>query len=592
MPPIVVDCHSHVFNAEDIPIDGFLKRKLRAPSLLTGVFSGPLDLVAAGRAPGAEEAARLLVLIARRLDGIPDDGGLEGVGGDSLPEVLSDAELDARLVQYLSVERPAPPDGPPEEGGLESIGDPEDAIAALLAEASPEQLAEIDEWLGGAPEPEEGLEGIFDEIRERAAALRDMARRFRDALQLITQPRHRVVARLAATYPEVRLFVPTLVDFDLTARDRPSTPVHEQVSLHSLVAKLSVVGGIPGRDDVRVHPFVAFCPYREVKSSELARWDASQGQANPYVPYADPLASDPRDVFSPALRFDPARARPLRAPTGPWASATLDLAGITRSLDLVRHAVELGGFTGVKLYPPSGFVPIGNVFRFGERVGAPLDAALRALYRYCEDTGVPILTHASHSNGFDKGYDDLAAPSGWEQVLREYGGLHLCFGHFGHLYGAAAGEQTPGPNSWPMRYLGLIDRHDHVYADVGCSRYAFDTKYRPRFDRFLRAVLGPADSADPVHEKRRRRLMFGSDYWMNTLDGDYTRALSEFSAGIERQFGAEALAHFRGGNALRWLGLTRERPRQDDEIDTASMSYRRLVAFYGDQALPEWLKPR
>ena len=135
------------------------KRKLRAPSLLPGVFSGPLDLVAAGRAPGAEEPARLLVLIARRLDGIPDDRELEAVGGDSLPEVLSDAELDARLVQYLSVERPAPPDGPPDEGGLESIGDSEDAIAARLAEASPEQLAEIDVWLGGAPEPEEAWRG-------------------------------------------------------------------------------------------------------------------------------------------------------------------------------------------------------------------------------------------------------------------------------------------------------------------------------------------------------------------------------------------------------------------------------------------------
>ena len=65
------------------------------------------------------------------------------------------------------------------------------------------------------------------------------------------------MAPLAATYPEVRLFVPTLVDFDLTARDRPSTPVHEQISLRSLVAKLSVVGGTHGRDDVRVHPFVA-----------------------------------------------------------------------------------------------------------------------------------------------------------------------------------------------------------------------------------------------------------------------------------------------------------------------------------------------
>lgn len=94
MPPIVVDCHSHVCNAEDIPIDGFLKRKLRAPSLLTGVFSGPLDLVAAGRAPGAEEAARPLVLFARRLHGIPlaRPGPAHGRarrchGGEALPAV-------------------------------------------------------------------------------------------------------------------------------------------------------------------------------------------------------------------------------------------------------------------------------------------------------------------------------------------------------------------------------------------------------------------------------------------------------------------------------------------------------------------------
>ena len=116
------------------------------------------------------------------------------------------------------------------------------------------------------------------------------------------------------------------------------------------------------------------------------------------------------------------RRRPDR-----WSSSRGGSTG-SRSLDLVRHTVELAGVTGVKLYPPSGFVPIGNVFRFGERVGAPLDAALTALYRYCEETGVPILTHASHSNGFDKGYDDLGAPSGWEQVLREYGGLRLASG--------------------------------------------------------------------------------------------------------------------------------------------------------------------
>jgi hypothetical protein len=139
-----------------------------------------------------------------------------------------------------------------------------------------------------------------------------------------------------------------------------------------------------------------------------------------------------------------------------------------------------------------------------------------------------------------------------------------------------------------MRYLALMDTYDHVYADVGCSRYAFDPAYRARFDAFLGAVLGPRVGADAMHEKRRRRLMFGSDYWMNTLDPDHTSALREFTAGIDRQFGAATVAHFRGGNALRWLGFTDE----NDEIDTTSKSYRRLLSFYGETPLPSWLRPR
>jgi predicted TIM-barrel fold metal-dependent hydrolase len=577
MAEIVVDCHSHVFNAEDIPIDGFLKRRLPVPSLLTGVFSVPLDRLASWRAPGEEEAARLLVLIRQALD------GLEVAPEAPRADILSDEQLDARLIQYLAVARPVPGGGQP-DGGLEAVGDPEDAIAQLIAYATPEQQAELDDWLGEEP-AEEGLEGFVD-LRKKAAALREAARRLRDALTLITQPRHVVVSRLAGTYGDATLFVPALVDFDRTARDEPSTPVGEQISIHSLVAKLSVVGGIPSAKDVRVHPFVAFCPYREVETSELEGWHVSAGEPNPYIPYGDPVAKDPRDLFTPGLRFDPTRARRLREPTGPWASARLDLRGVTRSLDLVRHAIELGGFTGVKLYPPSGFLPIGNVFRFGERLGAPLDAALRALYRYCEDMGVPILTHASHSNGFENGYDDLASPAGWEQVLHEYGGLRLCFGHFGHLYGVEEGEPVPRANSWPMRYLALMDAHEHVYADVGCSRYTFDPAYRTRFDAFLRAILGPlAGPADKVQAERRKRLMFGSDYWMNTLDGDHTEALNEFTKGIERQFGAEMLQQFRGKNALRWLGLT----DTGDKIDPASKSYQRLVSFYREQPLPDWL---
>ncbi len=84
MTPTVVDSHSHIFNADDIPIDGFLKHKLRIPTLLTAVFAGPLERLATRRAPGPEEAARLIELIQRAIDarsGRPRERDRRSVGG-------------------------------------------------------------------------------------------------------------------------------------------------------------------------------------------------------------------------------------------------------------------------------------------------------------------------------------------------------------------------------------------------------------------------------------------------------------------------------------------------------------------------------
>lgn len=590
MTPTVVDSHSHIFNADDIPIDGFLKHKLRIPALLTATFSGPLDRLASHRAPGAEEAGRLIELIQRAIEA--RESGLESIPGDHWEgavgpeEVLTDQELEGRLIASLAAQQPVSSDGRPGlemVGGFEALGDVDLVLEQLVAGASPEQLAELVAWTRERGGPDAGLEG-FTDVGKIVRELKLAVHRLRETLRLISQPRHLVMGELARTYGDVRLFVPALVDFDLTAHDEPAMAVHRQISMHSLVAKLSIVGGIPEAPDVRVHPFVAFCPYREILHSELHEWDLDE--PNPYVPYGDPVTNAAEDRFRRDLHFDPARARDLTEPVGPWKSATLELEGVTRSLDLVRHAIELGGFSGVKLYPPSGFRPIGNTMRFGERLGTGLDTALRALYRYCEDLGVPILTHASCSNGFERGWNELAAPAGWAEVLKDYPRLRLCFGHFGHLQGAKESDRVPPPPSWPMQYLSLMDAYDHVYADVGCSRYTFDDQvYGPRFDRFLREILSPIDGADATQQKRRRRLMFGSDYWMNTLAPGHEAAYDRFSTGIESHFGRATLDHFRGGNALRWLGFT----DGSDRVDPGSASRERLVSFYTGQDLPPWL---
>jgi hypothetical protein len=273
--PTVVDCHSHIFNAEDLPIDGFIRRMSPVPSLLTGVLSLPLDRLTAWAAPGSAETSNLVGLLCAAV-GLESVG--DGVVAETDLELVSDEELDRRLVELWPLAEPVVP------SGLEAIEPTvEEVLARRIAEAPPEQVEQLESWLRewGDPELEEavagelgGEEGIGD-LFARAAAIRRAVKRFVAALRLVTRHRYRIAAELARTYPDVALFVPALVDFSYTTSDDPATSIPEQIAIHSLVAKLSVVGGIPGA--ANVHPMVGFCPHREIAESELARWNVDTG---------------------------------------------------------------------------------------------------------------------------------------------------------------------------------------------------------------------------------------------------------------------------------------------------------------------------
>lgn len=583
---VEVDGHSHVFNAEDLPIDGFIKALSPVPRLLTGVVSVPLDRLAAWAAPGSREEQVLLALLAA-----PARPESAFQAESPRAELVSDAELDHLLVTKL---------GPVPVGSMpESAAGTEDLMAAQLATWPIDQRVALDQWLReqDVPVGESGArpEGLVDSgawALARATALRRAVKLFVAALRRATQFRHEIAGELATTYDQVALFTPALVDFTFTANDRPSTSVSRQIALHSLVAKVSMAGLLPGAPDARVHPFVGFCPHREVATSELDHWDPTTGTPCPYVPYADPAAAGPADRSESNPRFAPDRARALSRPDGDWDTAVLRLDDVTRSVDLVRHAVELGGFVGVKIYPPAGFLPLGNVLRFGELQGRKLDAALRALYSYCVEMDLPILTHAASSNGFGPGYDDLAAPEGWAVALAEYPGLRVCFGHFGHLHGErdVDGIGEDGARGWPSRFADLIDTHDHVYADVGYSRAATSPAHEARFVGLLRRLLGPADASDPLLAKRRRRIIYGSDFWMNTLEPGHAAYHTKLKQIIADSFEAPIPQWFLGENALRLLGFV------DDDGDPAegNANRRRLLHFYdaSPHPAPEWLQAR
>lgn len=577
---MIVDIHSHVFNADDLPIDGFVRKLFPTPKLLTGVVSLPLDRLSQRAAP-PDELERLLRLLG------PEEG-VEALEPVVEEELVSDEELARTFEAEWQRLGLLPEAG--DTGGLEATrsGASDEQLAEALSAAPRAEVYELEAWLeewDPALRETAALEG-FGDVIDTVRNVKRAVSRFLAALRLVTRYRYQVAAELARTYPPVSLFVPALVDFAQTTSDNPSTDLREQIAIHSLVSKVSIAGRLPGAADTRLAPFVGFDPYREVAETALSQWNPDRGVKNTYVPYADLASTHSQDRYHRGIRFDESRARPLQAPeSSEWESAFLDLAKVNGAMDLARHAIELGGFVGVKLYPPAGFLPLGNALRFGGTKGEQLDAALRALYGYCAEMDVPILAHASHSNGFEEGYDAFAGPAGWELVLAEYPELRVCFGHFGHLHGVGADPAQASSDGWPSRFVELMDRHVHVYADVGNSKFPLSDSYRTQYLALVSLLLGGANP-DPPQAKRRRRLLYGSDFWMNTLSPRHDAYLTGFETAFRETFDGATVEGFMGRNALRFLGFTGE----DDRADLSNRNRQRFVAFHGPHDTPEWLQ--
>ena len=361
--------------------------------------------------------------------------------------------------------------------------------------------------------------------------------RYLEALYIVAHARGAIAASIARIFPSIALFTPALVDYDAWSDDHAPTPLWQQVLLQSTIARLGTQGRI-GRPDARFHPFVAFDPRREIEG--------------PQAPLPKPAAPVP-----------PA-ARPSAA---------------SSALELVRYAIEAGGFVGVKLYPPVGFAPWDNVnLRRDLPFAAGLDGALDALYGYCETAEVPITTHASAANEYGLGLHRIVSPAHWRPVLERHPALRLNFGHFGHDYGVAdPAAPRESADAWIYQAAALIERHPNVYADLSNSPLVYDAAYGQR----LRALLTDVVARYP---KVKRRLMYGSDWWLSGLDPDATAAIGQFHATLGGLFGADGLADLMGRNALRFLGLL-----DDDGRLRAGAAAARLRAFYGTSPLPAWL---
>ncbi len=197
----VVDVHCHTFNADDLPVRGFIERTFRDSALARLAYL--LDLYSQGAAPGAEEI--------ERLEGLVEDGA----------EVAS--------VTFQSLE--------------------DEAAAAVeaLAEEYPDFWAEWSAMAG-------------DELLEAAGSpsLRDRAR----FVRVLKKHRLEITQLMVSRLPAVDLFTPALVDMEDGLADRPETAVQEQVTMQGLISRLSIQGKL---GDVVVAPMIGFDPRREYR---------------------------------------------------------------------------------------------------------------------------------------------------------------------------------------------------------------------------------------------------------------------------------------------------------------------------------------
>jgi predicted TIM-barrel fold metal-dependent hydrolase len=387
------------------------------------------------------------------------------------------------------------------------------------------------------------LETLLGELTKHlpfsvSAEKRRIIVRYLETLYLVAHPRVSIAASIAQMFPSIALFTPALVDYDAWSEDRAPTPLWQQVLVQESISRLSVAGRI-GRSDARFHPFVAFDPRRQIEGPQAATLKSG----------------------------------------GPLATAIPVPTAASSALELVRYAIEAGGFLGVKLYPPVGFAPADNVhLRRDLPFAAGLDGALEALYGYCASAEAPILTHTSAANEYGLGLHRLVSPEHWRPVLERHPTLRLNFGHFGHDYGVPQTNTPMKPtDAWIYQAAALIDRYPNVYADLSNSPLVYDPGYGKRLCALLADVIAR-------YPRVKRRLMYGSDWWLSGLDPEAAAAVGQFRATLGGLLGSDGLADLMGRNALRFLGFL-----DDDGRPRPGASAARLRRFYAGAPTPPWL---
>jgi len=556
----IIDAHCHVFNAADLPIEGFAKKIVVPRSAQTS------ELVARfADYPGALEA--LVHAIVVQVKRAAPDMQTEI---DTINEFERDPQRKPtrawrqdqdrrhlrsafRLIWFnwdIFSDRPLSlTEGIALEVAIEQI---KLFLYQQIHEefGKPDLTAEDREVLGGLTPFQ--VDAMADELYSRDDLL---GRYIRWAL-LYTRHRYELAEELDQLHGKVGqksrvvLMTPAIVDFSKWLEDEDQLSIEEQVDVMTRVACR--------RDGPRVHGFVGFDPLRQ------ALYDYHRRKAGD----KDPMAVVRRAIEVHQIRVG-------------------------------NSTKTTGGFVGVKLYPPMGFQAIGNKHlpddRFdepaylrspdtglGPQIGSKLDAALSKLYSWCSANNAPIMAHTSHSFGPNSDYEDRADPTFWANVLKQdaFPRLRINLAHFGHFNKAVQYARPVNyvDKCWEWTIGKIITGSTEAYAYADISSLGEILKTGPS-RRIVECMKAFKEHFPNSHE----RLLYGTDWSMIAQEERFPRLFSSKPFPDVMIFFLRAVGYndtqiegimFR--NAARFLGLSKGEHEKFGENSTRA----RLEKFY------------
>jgi predicted TIM-barrel fold metal-dependent hydrolase len=560
----IIDAHCHVFNANDLPVEGFIKKiivpRYARNNQMLGRFQGY---------PGALQAlvhALAVQMKSSAPNGQVERTKLDEVDADTskLPTPAWRREEDIKNVQHTfrriwadrnTFRKLSMGQVIPLEIAIENIQ------LFLVREVAPQfgrphltadDRTTLKNW---------DYEKLAVQLYERAG---NVGRYIRWAL-LFTRYRSELIDNLDQVHQlsrksRVVLMTPAGVDFSKWVEDDDHSTIEQQIITMARLARR--------KTGPHIHGFVGFDPLRQ------ALYERG--------------------------KFKPGEKEPMLL-----LRAAIEMTG-NNAGEIANWA---GGAIGVKLYPPMGFRARNNAelddaefsqpsylktneIGLGGQIGVKLDQALSKLYGWCTDKNVPIMAHTNNSFGPTPDYEDRAHPKFWSKVVdaNSFPKLRVNLSHFGH-FNEAVMHADPAQHvdkcwEWKIGELMSASRDSYVYADISSIAEILDPAPSAKIRKCMMAFKEHfKDSAE--------RLIYGTDWSMIAQAEKFPRLFSPqpfpdrmvkflHDVGYDRS----EIEGIMFRNATRFLGLSKsERNQHGDNCARA-----RLEKFYAFHRLPvDWM---